>query len=342
MPVNRNALLRYKTIDHCLCNRYRQWTLDDLIEACSDALYEYEGIRKGISRRTIQLDIQTMRSDRLGYNAPIIVVDNKYYTYEDPDYSIMHSPLTEHDLDELSGAVGVLKQMVGFPAMAGIADLVSRLEDQVNLATANSKALIMMESNERLKGLNFVPVIYDALRRGHAQKYEYQSFRAIKPSSFVFYPYVLKEFNNRWFVVGSRKDNPKKLLTLALDRIGSIETLSDEPNIVPKNFDAEKYFSEMVGVSRDLSSKTQTVRFWASTEDAPYFLTKPIHCSQTLVEQTDNGEMLFEINVIINPELIRAFLGFGPGIRVVEPVFLANSIRKRHRDAADGILRNSR
>ena len=31
MPVNRNALLRYKTIDHCLSNRYRQWTLDDLI-----------------------------------------------------------------------------------------------------------------------------------------------------------------------------------------------------------------------------------------------------------------------------------------------------------------------
>ena len=114
MPVNRNALLRYKTIDHCLCNRYRQWTLEDLIEACSDALYEYEGIRKGISRRTIQLDIQTMRSDRLGYNAPIIVVDNKYYTYEDPDYSILHSPLTERDMTELVEAVGVLKQMTVF------------------------------------------------------------------------------------------------------------------------------------------------------------------------------------------------------------------------------------
>ena len=41
MPVNRNALIRYKTIDNCLRNRYRQWTLEDLIEACSEALYEY-------------------------------------------------------------------------------------------------------------------------------------------------------------------------------------------------------------------------------------------------------------------------------------------------------------
>ena len=83
MPVNRNALIRYTTIDKCLQNYYRNWTLDDLIEACSEALYEYEGIRKGVSRRTVQADIQFMRSDKLGYNAPIIVIDKKYYTYED-------------------------------------------------------------------------------------------------------------------------------------------------------------------------------------------------------------------------------------------------------------------
>ena len=41
MPVNRNALIRYKTIDNCLRNPYRRWTLEDLVDACSDALYEY-------------------------------------------------------------------------------------------------------------------------------------------------------------------------------------------------------------------------------------------------------------------------------------------------------------
>lgn len=44
MPANKNALIRYKTIDNCLRNRYRRWTLDDLVEACSDALYDMEGI----------------------------------------------------------------------------------------------------------------------------------------------------------------------------------------------------------------------------------------------------------------------------------------------------------
>ena len=53
MPVNRNALIRFKTIDACLRNRYRKWTLEDLIEKVSDAMYEYEGMDKGISRRTV-------------------------------------------------------------------------------------------------------------------------------------------------------------------------------------------------------------------------------------------------------------------------------------------------
>ena len=75
MPANRNALIRYKTIDTCLRNRFRKWTLEDIMEKVSDTLYEYEGMDKGISRRTIQADIQMMRSDKLGCFAPIVVLD---------------------------------------------------------------------------------------------------------------------------------------------------------------------------------------------------------------------------------------------------------------------------
>ena len=81
MPANKNALIRYKTIDRCLRNRFRLWTIDDLTEACSEALYEMEGITKGVSVRTVQGDLQIMRSDKLGYNAPIEVFDKIYYRY---------------------------------------------------------------------------------------------------------------------------------------------------------------------------------------------------------------------------------------------------------------------
>ncbi|MBR5640498.1 MAG: hypothetical protein IKW83_12375 [Muribaculaceae bacterium] len=108
MPANKNALIRYKTIDRCLRNRYRRWTIDDLTEACSEALYEMEGITKGVSLRTVQGDLQIMRSDKLGYNAPIEVYDRIYYRYAEPDYSICDMPLTEDDCQLLKDAVNLL------------------------------------------------------------------------------------------------------------------------------------------------------------------------------------------------------------------------------------------
>ena len=108
MPANKNALIRYKTIDRCLRNRFRRWTIDDLTEACSAALREMEGITKGVSMRTVQGDLQMMRSDKLGYNAPIEVFDKIYYRYADPDYSINGMPLTEDDCRLLRQAVEML------------------------------------------------------------------------------------------------------------------------------------------------------------------------------------------------------------------------------------------
>lgn len=110
MPINKNALLRYKTIDRCLRNRYRRWTLDDLVEACSDTLYEMEGITKGVSVRTIQSDLQIMRSDKLGYNAPIVVYEGKYYRYEDPDYSIEDSPIDDDTVSMIMKAVNLIRR----------------------------------------------------------------------------------------------------------------------------------------------------------------------------------------------------------------------------------------
>lgn len=109
MPANKNALIRYKTIDNCLRNRYRRWTLDDLVEACSNALYDMEGITKGVCARTVQMDIQIMRSDKLGYNAPIEVYDRIYYRYADPNYSITEMPLSIEDYKLIKRAIVLLE-----------------------------------------------------------------------------------------------------------------------------------------------------------------------------------------------------------------------------------------
>ena len=131
MPVNKNALLRYKIIDRCLRNRYRRWTIEDLVDAVSDALYEMEGISKGVSIRTVQSDIQIMRSDKLGYNAPIEVYDQKYYRYADPNYSITDMPLTAEDFNLIAKAVEMLGKVEGMMELQQMNKVLTRVKERL-------------------------------------------------------------------------------------------------------------------------------------------------------------------------------------------------------------------
>lgn len=334
MPVNRNALIRYKTIDTCLRNKYRQWTLDDLIDACSDALYEYEGIEKGISKRTIQMDIQMMRSEKLGYNAPIIVYDNKYYTYEDEDYSITNTPLSEQDLKTMSEAVEVLRQFKGFSYFSEMGDIVSRLEDHVTSARQKTVPVIDFEKNESLKGLNYLDTIYHAIVNKQSLSIKYRSFKARSANTFVFYPYLLKEYRNRWFVFGSKKGN-QALLNLALDRIHTVEVTSGESYRENTLFDPQTFFEDLVGVTKNVGMKAEKVRFWVDKQNAPYVKTKPFHKSQQLIEAQEDGSMVFEIEVVINQELQREFFGFADTIKILSPQSLVDFMRWKFRLAKE-------
>ena len=327
MPISKNALIRYKTIDRCLRNTARRWALDDLIEACSDALYEYEGRDEGVSRRTVQLDIQMMRSEKLGYNAPIKVLEKKYYVYEDPNYSITESPLSPQDVEKMVEAVKVLRQLSGFQEFSGMEDIMSRLEDRVNMARERTHPVIFFDKNDRLKGLEYIEPLHGAILARHPIKMTYQSFRAKTPNTFIFHPYALKEFNNRWFVYGT-KLKVAYVMNLALDRIVSMEELPNEPFIERADFDPETYFDDLVGVTKYPTDRPERIRFWASPDDAPYIKTKPFHRSQKTLETEEDGSAIFEINVIINRELVRLLFGFAEGLKVLHPRKLSYLMEK--------------
>ena len=342
MPINRNALLRYKTIDRMLRGG-RQATLDELIDACSDALYENNGYGD-VSKRTVQSDIQEMRySQALGYYAPIKVVDRKYYTYSDRNYSIMQMPISKDDLIQLSEAVGLLKQMSSFKGFDGVGDVVNRLEDHVASIRYKVEPVIQLENNERLKGLECITPLHDAIMAKEAIEVTYKTFLSDEPQTFCFSPYLLKEFRNRWFVFGKRHDSPDKLIiNLALDRIEHIDDAPKrEKYKTEKAFQPQTYFKNMIGVSRDFESPVEHIVFEAIPTQAPYIITKPFHESQKVVEEREDGRIVFSIDVIINYELERDLLGFGEGITVLSPTSLVKRLQERLTNSIENYKKQS-
>ena len=326
MATNKNALIRYRTIDKCLQNRSRRWTLNDLIDACSDALYEFEGKDSSVSKRTVQLDIQLMRSNKLGYNAPIEVYDRKYYSYADEDYTITEMPITGIDMDILTESVEMLSQFKDFSLFTELNGVIQKLEDKIYRESKSLTPIIHMEKNENLKGLNHLDTLYQAILKRIALKLTYKSFKSRAAGEFTFFGYILKEYNNRWFLVG-KKQGEFKLMTLALDRIENINLdLKQEYSI--DDFDADEYYKDTYGVTVMGPSALIHIEMLIDKGNAPYVLTKPFHQSQKLIERCDDGSVIISIDVHHNYEIERLILGFGAGIQVLKPRKLRNRIKR--------------
>jgi predicted DNA-binding transcriptional regulator YafY len=332
MSINKLALMRYRAIDECLRNRLRKWTLEDLIEKVSEVLYNREGIADGVSKRTIQADIQLMRSDKLGYNAPIVVLERKYYQYEDPAYTISKAPINPTDMEKLKEIVSVLQQMSGFSYFEEMSEMVARLENNLYASSNKSANYIQLEGNNQLKGIEHINPLYQAILHKKTLEITYRSFKASEASKSIYYPYLLKEYRNRWFVIVKAKGG-KILLTLALDRIVTFREVAAEKFVAYDGIDLGRYYADAIGVTKSEKDRAQKVILRLDKRNAPYVLTKPLHPTQTVLEENEAG-ITIRIDVVLNFELEREILGFGEAIHVLGPRLLKSKIKHRLAAAA--------
>ncbi|TAE04062.1 MAG: WYL domain-containing protein [Bacteroidetes bacterium] len=332
MSINKLALIRYKTIDECLKNRFRKWTLEDLIEKVSEAIYEYEGIDTGVSKRTIQADLQIMRSDKLGYNAPIVVLERKFYTYEDAKYSITNAPINHADIQKIKEVVDILKQFSEFSYFEEMTEVVAKLENNLNKSAKKSQNYIQFEGNKRLKGIEHLNTLYQFILNKKTLSIEYQSFKAAQSQENIYYPYLLKEYRNRWFLIAKSKKN-KNLVTMALDRIIAFREV-EEIFLPHENMDFDAYYADVLGVTKTEKAKACQVVFLVDNANAPYVLTKPLHHSQVVLKQEKKG-IIFKIEVVLNFELEREILGFGENLTVLSPKILVKKIENRLKKAKE-------
>lgn len=93
----------------------------------------------------------------------------------------------------------------------------------------------------------------------------------------------------------------------------------------------------MIGVSVSENVRPVKVQILVTPSHAPYVLTKPLHPTQQLLEQTDAGAVI-EICVQHNFELEKEILGFGEAMTVLKPKRLRKCLRKRLEKGHDNYL----
>lgn len=318
MPTNKNALARIAILDALLADRHHYYNLDDLTEKCNEQLEEI-GVST-VTRRCIEKDIDFIEGASFGGNINKEIVNGKYcLRYADPSFSIFTKKLSDDEKNLLQEILSTIGQFEGLDDFEWIDDLKQRLDVE------ERPKIISFSNNPFLKNSNLLGLIFNYISHKNVVRVCYSAFVKAK-AGIEFHPYLLKQYNNRWYLIGAA-DSDGKILTLALDRITNIEPVANKDFIEPDEDFAER-FDDIVGVTIIDGKPLEHIMFWVSDVSKDYVESKPIHGSQKSINNDEDlrrqypklvGGRFFSIDCIPNYELIRELTSFGRELMVLKP-----------------------
>jgi len=176
-------------------------------------------------------------------------------------------------------------------------------------------------------GQAFIEPIMEAMLHNMELKIDYQQYKGEHRQEFHFQPNTLKVFNRRWYLLGYLKEQ-EGLRTIALDRILHIEILKNHFEL-PANFDANKYFANVVGIYVNKDLPVEKIKIRAYGDQADYLRSTPLYNSQS-EGKSKHGEFAeFTYRLCVTPELISQLLAMGDKVEVLEPLELREEMKKR-------------
>lgn len=218
MARNKHQTVRIRGLDLCFRNRSRQYIIDDLVDACNDAIGDIYGC--SISVRTVRDDIKFMR-DSQGRNAPIVAKewDGKkcIYFYSVPNFSVFKTELNQDEIDKLKAMIQILSRFKGLPQFEWMEELLTCLEDKFSIH-GNDKCVISFEQNVDYMAVSFLSELFGAIINRKVLKIHYRAFKEFD-YNWTLHPYYIKQYNSHWFLFGRDNDSQSSILNVPLDRI---------------------------------------------------------------------------------------------------------------------------
>jgi predicted DNA-binding transcriptional regulator YafY len=326
MSINKLQFERLNII-HDLLQKGGRYSVDELLEILNSklsVLNDIESLAIGVSRRTLISDIKYLRSKK----APIPERTRKYFYTESFSFLEVLGTTDVALLEELKGIVGKLQRFnkISHIINVNLDEIALRIND------ANTKFVLFDNPLENLINADFLPDFLNYIQNQQAVAIKYQDFQNQKFED-ILHPYLLKEYNGRWYVFGLSEKNYqetglKKIIVYAIDRIRAHAGILKPKPLFFENdwWDHEHHFNDIIGVTKKEGQKPQKtiIRIFGSSVD--YFQTKKIHHSQTLINEEDDFSD-FEFFVIDNYEFRSKILAFGSNAEVLEPGELRNSFR---------------
>lgn len=146
----------------------------------------------------------------------------------------------------------------------------------------------------------------------------------------TLHPYALKEFKNRWYVLG--KDvNDKYIKTFGLDRISNLEISTIRFKTDPV-FNMEDIFCNCYGIITPDDQEVEVIILSFTPEQGKYAKSLPLHESQQVLIDNDK-EIRIQLKLYVTFDFMMELLSYGDAVKVIAPLSLAKEIKEKHRRA---------
>ncbi|OKY98686.1 MAG: hypothetical protein BHV67_06110 [Bacteroidales bacterium 43_36] len=344
MPATKNAMTRYALIDRMLANRTRPYSIQDITDTLNEKLPECG--QKSISKRCVEKDL-----NYLEYDSPFDVEIEEYWIdasdkndrpyrkrcirYADPTFSIFKPKLTDDEKTVLSTALEVLGSFEALDNFEWLNDLKNRLNLEEH------EPIISLSKN-LLTNSTLIARLFTVIRLKQVISLQYHTFQSNDIRNVSISPYLLKEYNNRWFLIASASDSGR-VLTFPLDRIDNF-SFNFSAKYMSAPDDLYERYEEIIGVTYIDDNPLQKITFWVSDNSKNYIITKPIHSSQKTLRGEIDSQLrstypslkdgqFFQIECRKNYELFCELISFGHELLVLSPIDIKYDIVKRLEDS---------
>jgi predicted DNA-binding transcriptional regulator YafY len=336
MPPKSDATLRYKIIDECLTNIYKPYpTMDDLIYAIERKL------KTKVSRETVQKDIGNMKKSEAdgGYNAPIKFRKSRNSYYYDldsfPDFTIQTFGLNDKEIEAIELAAGVLQHFKGIKVNDSYNHAIDKLLSAVDIKKSDKEEklanAIQPEETTYMRGMEHFETLVSSIKKKIPVSFIHYSYKKKQFKSIIIHPYLLKESNKRWYLVGySEAEDHRQIRSFGVDRIYD-PILIDKEFIENRDTDLKNLYNDKIGINtigKIGPEQPEEINLWVSNDMANYIKSMPLHKSQTYKEYRKMGEIIVTLKLVPTYELVALILSYGKHMELISPSWLRTEVVK--------------
>jgi len=161
---------------------------------------------------------------------------------------------------------------------------------------------------------------------------KYRRFDATSEKEYCFQPYLLREYLNRWYVIGILTDS-NEIRTFGLDRIVGVKETGQKFK-KEKISEVHSLFRNVIGINAAEQDVAEEIELVCMPFQGNLLKTLPLHASQKVIQETPE-EITFSYKLVVNFELKHRLLMMATQAKVVKPLSLKKEMEKLLTEAQD-------